>query len=124
SSFSLPCPTAAPPTCWRNADGKRAELFRTDYERSVCAGQPLDGAQGFKQSVKRPGHQAVSLGKRRSSCFKSRTTYLIAGAAANAPDVKKSQRGQNFASRSTPNKSKFCPCKLDENQTNDIELAD
>ncbi|WP_221207324.1 hypothetical protein, partial [Paraburkholderia silvatlantica] len=41
SSFSLPCPTAAPPTCWRNADGKRAELFRTDYLRLI--GQMCEG---------------------------------------------------------------------------------
>ncbi|MEX3938320.1 hypothetical protein AB4Y44_01940, partial [Paraburkholderia sp. BR10937] len=40
-----------------------------------------------------------SLGKRRSSCFKSRTTNLLADSAADTPNVKKDRRSENVLCR-------------------------
>ncbi|MEX3946008.1 hypothetical protein AB4Y44_42195, partial [Paraburkholderia sp. BR10937] len=39
------------------------------------------------------------LGKRRSSCFKSRTTNLLADSAADTPNVKKDRRSENVLCR-------------------------
>lgn len=64
------------------------EEHRADHD-SVCAGQTLDGAQGFRQSVKRPARQAASFDKRRLSWFKSWTTYVLgADSAADTSNVK------------------------------------
>ncbi|RZF23825.1 hypothetical protein EVC45_42105 [Paraburkholderia sp. UYCP14C] len=41
----------------------------------------------------------MSLGKRRSSCFKSRTTNLLADPAADTPNVKKNRRFENVLCR-------------------------
>ncbi|MEM5406039.1 hypothetical protein, partial [Paraburkholderia unamae] len=38
-------------------------------------------------------------GKRRSSCFKSRTTNLLADSAADTPNVKKDRRSENVLCR-------------------------
>ena len=49
--------------------------------------------------MKRPAHQAVSFGERRSSCFKSRTTNLLADSAADTPNVKKDRRSESVLCR-------------------------